>query len=304
MRTPFLLHSVVGITAAAFLMSCSGSGSPVFTSGSLLPNGKVQRATTVSGDLIYVTTTKKVVILSYPAGKIVATLPWYFPGTNICSDPRNGNVFIPEGANIYEYAHGGTTPITMLTVPSGYSEPAGCAVDPSTGNLAVAIAFGPSDKGALLVYVGAQGTPLVYSDKQLRVFDYPAYDGSGNVYVTIDTVKGAFRIAEIRASQSRFRLIKVVNYDTGPRKIVWDGNYLTFLGSESDGSTVEQLQISGKIGTVVGSVSLVGGSPDGYFWIEGAPFSARLRRSGGLITRRSRHGLIRTAGIQRAFFTD
>jgi hypothetical protein len=266
MRTWGIPHHVVSITAAAaLLVSCDGSSEWATTSAPQIP---AHQASTSSGELIYVTTGKGVVVLSYPTGQIVQVLPWYVASSYICSDPGNGNIFIPEGSNIYEYSHGGSSPIAILAIPSGYSEPAGCAVDAKSGNLAVAIIAGRSNRGALLVYPGGHGIATAYADNRLQFFDYPAYDGSGDLFVTTDTVGGAFRIAEIPDGRSRFRLVRLLNYDTGPRKIQWDGEYLTLLGGGTGGSAVEQIVITGKTGRVVGSVALIGGDPAGYFWIQ------------------------------------
>ena len=105
----------------------------------------------------------------------------YEASNYICSDPTNGDIFVPENDSIFEYAHGGMSPIATLTVPGAYIETRGCAVDPTTGNLAV-VAYNNASRNALLVYRSASGTPTVYLDKKVRSFDYPAYDGSGNLF--------------------------------------------------------------------------------------------------------------------------
>ena len=57
--------------------------------------------------------------------------PW-----GLCAD-NGGHVFVPDGpgAKIREYEHGGSSPIAILKTPN--ESPWFCAVDPTTGNLAV-----------------------------------------------------------------------------------------------------------------------------------------------------------------------
>jgi hypothetical protein len=54
---------------------------------------------------------------------------------------NSGNVWVSDygGKALYEYAHGGSTPIAKILQHAGY--PNDCAVDPKTGNLAVANAL-------------------------------------------------------------------------------------------------------------------------------------------------------------------
>jgi hypothetical protein len=213
-----------------------------------------------------VATTTQIVVLSYPGGAIVGAIPWYDASNYICSDPTNGNIFVPENYRIYEYAHGGTSPIATLRVPGAYVETKGCAVDPTTGNLAV-VAYNASFNAVLLVYRSASGTPAVYLDKKVPLFDYPTYDSSGNLFASAFSKHGGTRIAEIPAGKSRFRLIKLSGTDAVPLKIQWDGKYLAFLTDAGQNAAIYQLQISGRTGTIVGTFVLNGASPSGYFWI-------------------------------------
>ena len=100
-----------------------------------------------------------------------------------------GNVFVVNfgtssggGGDVVEYAHGGTTPIKTLTYPNAYLN--GCAVDPTTGNLAVTD-YRPSNgnrgKGGVLIYPSASGTPTKYVDPGMADYGYCAYDSAGNL---------------------------------------------------------------------------------------------------------------------------
>ena len=89
-----------------------------------------------SEDLIY-TGREPIYVLSFPALKLVGTIDTR-AGLGMCSN-KNGDVFMtyPPGT-IVEYAHGGTQPIATLYLP-GFYETWGCGVDPTSGDLAVAL---------------------------------------------------------------------------------------------------------------------------------------------------------------------
>jgi hypothetical protein len=268
--------------AAALLASCTGpqSGSTNPTLSTETTQTNVRQASQSSTALIYVTTTKGIVMVSLPKGKIVGSIPWQ-PGafnTYLCSDPHNGNVFVSESMTVYQYAHGATSPTASFSFPSGYNEAHGCAVDPTTGNLAVTIS-GASEKSAVLVYADAQGTPTVYTDKQLRYFGYPAYDDAGNLFVGSDTDHGGFRIAELPSGESQFTLIRITNADEGPVKIQWDGNYLVFSGTTpSGGGAIDQIEITGRTAQLVNTVPLTSGWGM-FFWIQGGSVLGPLKKT-------------------------
>ena len=96
----------------------------------------------------------------------------------VCSD-ASGNVFIDVDPNVvYEYRHGGTTPVATLRETSNYV-PFDCASDPTTGNLAVAdlcYGCGQGGQGSVAIFQSAQGTPTRYTDPQMT---FPKFVGFG-----------------------------------------------------------------------------------------------------------------------------
>jgi hypothetical protein len=134
--------SLFTVTALVTVMlsGCGGSQPPIGAPGVMPLNSKVVTESRTpntgsgSGALIYVQNDKGTYILSYATGKIVGSFD-LVGGANLCSD-KDGHVFIPAKGAIYEYAHGGTTPIAQLSDEG--NETLGCSVDPITGNLAVA----------------------------------------------------------------------------------------------------------------------------------------------------------------------
>ena len=86
---------------------------------------------------------------------------------------RLGNIYITDaGTNQSSYAHGGSKAIEKFD--DSPDTPYTCAVDPTTGNLAVAnndnIAIWPK---------GGSGQPTRYTDSALGSFGGCAYDTAG-----------------------------------------------------------------------------------------------------------------------------
>ncbi len=275
---------VSAASATAFILSGCGGSQTGANPASLAPAVRdVQRGTASSGPLVYVATTKAVLMLSYPQLKVVGSLPVTYAYPLVCADPNNGNVFVSESSDVVEYAHGATTPIATLTPPPGYHTLTGCSVDPTTGNLAVA-SEGPSgSQSAILVYAGAAGNATPYVDKFVRFFPYVAYDGAGNLFATVDAKNGPYKLAELPAGKNQFRPIKINEDLPYQVKLQWDGQYVTFLdwNGAHAGSTLYQVQVSGKYGTVVGSEQLhQTGLPPNFWIFDGAiidPFG-RVKR--------------------------
>ncbi len=186
--------------------------------------------------------------LSYPQGKLVGTLTGFDGSQGVCSD-ANGDVFITTlyTEDIFEYAHGGTEPIAKLGDYGYY--PLGCAVDPVTGNLAVANtqAMNGGD-GNVAVYTGAKGKPTDYTVSGLFGYSWCAYDGSGNLYVNAGNA-----LAEMPyGSQSLEEISLSVTGDA----IQWDGQYLAMINPTS--KVVYRIAISGSSGTVASTVDFTG----------------------------------------------
>ncbi|MGA7201587.1 MAG: hypothetical protein WBX26_07145 [Candidatus Cybelea sp.] len=136
--------------AAAMLAGCGGPQPPIGAPGTASQTSTLamradrdtswlRRGTSSGSDLLYVANHKGgVYVLTYPQGQLIGelSLPYEPMSGGICSD-SDGNIFVPDEYEILEYAHGGTQPIATLSDDGGYGYPNGCAVDPSTGNLAV-----------------------------------------------------------------------------------------------------------------------------------------------------------------------
>jgi hypothetical protein len=152
----------------------------------MLPEAKKQQS------LLYISNqgSGSVTVYTYLNGGgliLVGTLTGFSRPTGMCTD-NAGDVWIPDygtGA-LYEYAHGGTTPISTIKQHTGL--PYDCAVDPLTGSLAVAnqhpnAKYGA--KGLVDVYPlkGSKGGGSYTYPSGFRNVYFVTYDNKSNLYV-------------------------------------------------------------------------------------------------------------------------
>ena len=253
---PFSHGPVPIFVLAALLNACATESS---LTAQIAPLAGLTRAGAASGDLMYVLTTDNdVLVLSYPDGSPVADISG-LRGSPIsaCSDSR-GHVFVTTSyANslgyIYEFAHGGTTPIATLTDP-GF--PSGCSVDPTTGDLAVANQFSHvfGDAGNVAIFRHARGKAIPIKDASVSEFYSCGYDAKGNLftdaagagYIAYPLLpKGSHVFTKVFFNQQLFGV-------AGP--IRWDGKY--FVIGYSEPNAVYRLTVSGSNGVVISALQL------------------------------------------------
>lgn len=207
-----------------------------------------------------------VYVYSYPYYKLKGTLTLSSPPEGECVD-KAADVFVaqPNGGTIVEYAHGGALPIATLSDP-GYM-PVNCAIDPKTGDLAVAnYTTGSGGQGNIALYAGAKGNPVAYyADPLIQVMFFCGYDNAGNLFVDGQKLGSGFVLAELPNGATSFQNIAVKQHFVRPGGIQWDGKHLAVgdLGT----SVIYQFSISGKKATEAGSTPLVGGGEIPQFWI-------------------------------------
>lgn len=158
-------RSFAFVAGVLLLSACSGNGTgSTQRANPAMPGGPSAAGTHERSwmandadtlDLLYVSSAKDggVYAYSYPQGALKGWLLDRRAG-GLCSD-RDGDVFVPEGGQILEYNHGGTQPLAVLHNPLG-GAPQFCAVDPSTGNLA--LSAGTPGKSGIAIYTNAQGS--------------------------------------------------------------------------------------------------------------------------------------------------
>ena len=247
----------LGIIAALAFAGCGSQVAPTGgTAQSLAPatHGKSWMLPEAkSEDLIYATGgCGGTCVLSYPQGKGVGALS--SSGSSVCAD-SSGNIFIPDEYRVFEYAHGGTSPIATLSL-SGNSYTRGCAVDPTTGDLAVVTG------DAVAIFPGGQGQATFYG--AYLTTTYCSYDNAGNLFVDGFAYQASSGLSEFPVGGSGFRKLSVPAAVDGPGQIQWDGTYLTWASTIGEPRTVSQLAISGSQATIVGTTTLLG--MRGYAW--------------------------------------
>src|ERR1700722_1611021 len=227
MKISMLYFRALSACAVVMLAGCGGSQPPVGTPGAMpqtsaiathadrgkswmLPGAKSEKlqrqrsqaivASTkhLRQDLIYFASPDKnsVYIYTYPKGAFVGTLTGFISPNGECSD-LEGNIFIVAASNqsdtsstIYEFAHGSSAPFATLSDPDkAYA----CAVDPSSGSLAV---VGDS----VAIFQNASGEPRMYYDSAENPFLRCGYDNQSNLYLTADSSQYAQAMDLVRLS--------------------------------------------------------------------------------------------------------
>ncbi|HEX4014091.1 MAG TPA: hypothetical protein VHX17_09420 [Candidatus Cybelea sp.] len=209
--------------------------------------------------IIYISdeATNNVYLFTYPQGKLVGTLTGFSGPGGLCTD-RHGDVFVPNvfTSTIVEYAHGGTTPIATLNDGTD-RYPNSCAIDPVTGDLAVAnngsgTGEGPGD---IAIYRGAAGSA---SFEKAMYHPYSCgYDPYGNLFVDgEDASFDNFRFGELTASKKRYHKIDLNQPIALAGGVAWDGASVAV--GDVYGAVIYQFSISGSNGNRIGSTQLTG----------------------------------------------
>ena len=255
--------------AAAMLSGCGGSAPPLNA-----PVGAVSsiRADAGARNLLYASTLgdEPVYVYTYPGGKMVGILPGPIGPRGMCVD-RASDIFIPFiyiPGGIYEFAHGGGTPIAYLGFPYDYEN--GCSIDPTTGNLAVA--GGPDFYAALVIYryEGKRGWGFArsYSLPSMSNSTYCGYDNRGDLFVDGKDSSGAFVLAELPKGGKTFTTISVSQSIKGPGQVQWDGKHLAIGDTGVSPSVIYQFDVSSSTATEVGSTTLRDSTMVEQFWIQ------------------------------------
>ena len=210
---------------------------------------------------MYASTGWNVYVFDFPGGTLVGQLGGFdqgFEKNGLCLDGA-GDLFV-TGWNhdsykgqTYEFAPGGQTPTAKL-ITGGVAHT--CSVDPTTGNLAVAEIQDKlrDDHGAVAVFAGAQGDPTYDVDSETSSFRDCAYDSSGNLFISQD-YRGDLR--ELPHGSQSFATI-ALNAGIVSGSLQWYGGELLVSSwtAKKSKDTIEQVEISGSTGTVVGTTVL------------------------------------------------
>lgn len=172
-----------------------------------------------------------ILVYTYPDLTFAGELTGFRYPEGECADGA-GNVWITSEAstgNVAEYAHGGTSPIQLITVPPPSGEALACAINRKTGDLAVS--GGAGDQ--IFIYHNATGAPTTYADSNFGFTEYLGYDNHGNLFVDGGGASGGFHYAELPAGGSSLEDLTLSETPSAPGNVQWDGQYVA-VGDETN----------------------------------------------------------------------
>jgi len=252
---------IAAFSASAVLAACNANSQLVSTAplaaGRTAPAHRLGKSwmdpAARSQKLLYISDflASDVEVFTYPYLRLAGVLTGFRELRGECTDP-SGYVWITDQSlgEVFEYAHGGTTPVNVLTAP----DPWGCATSPTSGDLAVSYAAA----GQIEIFHNAAGSPTVVSDSNFAGTLFLGYDKTGNLFVDGYDSSNNFHYAELPAGSSSFTDITLSQTPAGSGAVQWDGKYMA-VGDT--GATIYQTQGS----TVVSSTTLGSGCAEQFF---------------------------------------
>jgi len=248
----------IGVCLAAS-SACSG-----FQPATLAPQAPAaSRPGITHGDLLYISDlgANAVLYYTYPQGKLVGKLTGFGSVATLCAD-KGGDVFVVDFTGPVDvYAHGGTTPIRTL---AGSGAPNGCAVDPTTGDLAVTNESSYL-YGTISVYPKAKGKPKIYYNSQVDATFYCGYDDRGNLFIDGWNRSGVVILLELPKGSSQFKIMSLDHTIQKPGGLLWDGKYIAI--SDEGTAAIDRMT---PVGKVMGVVKLHNGAGVNQFWLQGS----------------------------------
>jgi hypothetical protein len=246
--------------AGSAITACSGPGHTISPTldwqTAAIGSGSASTAApnSTSGALLYVSgrDAHDVTMYTYPKLQFVARLAAGRYPMGICVDSRTQNIWVVSqtdgnAADLLQFTHGQVKP--ARTIKSDSSAEA-CAVDPLTGNLAVAVTNFSEDAGTLLVYKHSTGKPLSYNVKGIWLYLFVGYDSKGTLYVdgTPGDSSMPVRIAQLSPGAKKLRLVRLDRKLFYPGNVQYDGTNLA-IGQERR-PTIYRINGSRIVGTV------------------------------------------------------
>ena len=211
-----------------------------------------------SGALLYLSNGLGVDIYTYPNIGYVENLIQISMG--ICVDAA-GDIFFTDysAAKVAEYTHGAKKPIQTLDDPA--PNPVACAVDPITGNLAIAnyAGKGLGADGSVAIFQSAQGNGTLYTAPKFFYYFACAYDAAGDLFIDGETRHFAPIFAELPSGSTQFidiRLPKPLRNAPLLGGLFWDGTYVVM--NTVGNNIVYRLRVSGSSASIAGSTRLRG----------------------------------------------
>lgn len=234
------------------------------------------RADAKSKDLLYVSNLEDVRVYSYPQGDLEGELSGFDDADGECVD-KKGDVFITDWwyDKVTEYAHGLPAPLAVWqeepTGPGFPIGPSGCAVDPMTGDLAVAntgkVNGYTGGNGYLAIYPGGRQPAKIYTDPDFEDFNNCGYDDKGNLFVDGRNSDFDVEFAELPKGGSSLNTINLTFGIGEPGGVQWDGKHVAI--GDAFWPVIYQVDINGSQGTEAGETNLNSASEVDQFFIIG-----------------------------------
>ena len=227
-----------------------------------------------------------VYIYKVPTLKVVATITGFFQPQGECTDGK-GNVWVTDtaGQMLYQLSHHGQ----LVNEISDSGNPAACAWDSTTGNLAVMSIFGSnggSTSGAVQIYPNGTGAQQLYQNPDQYYYNFGGYDSSGNLYFDGRDAAGNFMLSELPKGATAAHTITLTGgtiYFPGMVQSV--GKNALIVGDQSCGNAyasclyLVKLSKSGG-GTIASQINLQTASGGQVCdLVQGVIFGARLAGS-------------------------
>jgi hypothetical protein len=248
--------------AAALLAGCGGSqlGSNPIRPDAFPTGGSRMAPEAKQGDLAYVGGSYGgVSAFTYPGFKYVYSIAGV-SAQGLCAAKTGDWWAVESGADeVSEYAHGGTTPLKTLSVPGGEAE--GCAVEPTTGTLAVTIL----GSGDVVVFTGGYGRGTTIADG-LDSSYFDGYDDKGDLFVDGITSSDTYGVVELPKGGSTFESIALSRSLEFPGGIQWYDKYLAV--GDQEAHVIYHFAIHGTNAKEIGATELGGSSDVVQFYIQ------------------------------------
>jgi hypothetical protein len=211
-------------------------------------------------------------VFSYADKKQVGHLSGFNEPNGLCAD-RTGDVFVSDTYNsrVVEYAHGSTKSIDVFEDPNNY--PMGCAIDRTTGNLAVTN-YNYLATGSIAIYKEARGKPTLYTGLWITYFC--TYDNVGNLFIDGFNTLGAVVLGELKKGGTTLTTIPLNVRAGWAGGLEWDGKHLALgdqlankFESEPYPNVIYRLSIQNGMADVVSTTPLASAGDVIQFWFQG-----------------------------------
>lgn len=169
-----------------------------------------------------------VYIYLLPSFKLVGTLTGFSEPQGECAD-SSGNIYIANTNNkqALKYSRTGTL---LATYNDSFGYPVGCAIDPTTGDLALTDIFdgNGSISGDVLVYTSPSSTPTELRNPSEFFYYFAGYDDNGSLWVDGRTSGGSFILSVCGASSCSTLPTSggTINF---PGTVQWDNRHQTWV---------------------------------------------------------------------------